>query len=98
MSRPGYDEVTLLTGFPSFLARKLAAHILELEPRTFVHAVVRAKLAREAQETVLAWPKSWRDRFAMIDADAPSMVLGLPGAESLAITAQIDRIHHAAQG
>ncbi len=97
MPRLGYDDVILLTGFPSFLARKLAVHILESEPRTLVHAIVRSKLAREAAETAQAWPKSWRDRFAMIEGDAAAMDLGLSGAEFRDLTGQIDRIHHAAQ-
>jgi len=97
MSRPGYDEVILLTGFPSFLARKLAVHILESEPRTFVYAVVRAKLAHEAATSISEWPASWRDRFAMIEGDAAAMDLGLSGAEFRSLTGEIDRIHHAAQ-
>jgi thioester reductase-like protein len=97
MARPGYDEVVLLTGFPSFLARKLAVHILENQPRTLIHAVVRAKLAREAQAAIEEWPKALRDRFAMIEGDAAAMDLGLSGAEFRSLTQEIDRIHHAAQ-
>ena len=97
MPRPGHDEVTLLTGFPSFLARKLAAHILEQEPRTLVYAVVRSKFARDAEQTVSAWPKAQRDRFVMIEGDAAAMDLGLSGAEFRALAGEVDRIHHAAQ-
>jgi len=97
MPRPGYDEVTLLTGFPSFLARKLGAHILEHEPRTLVYAVVRSKFARDAEQTASTWPKAERDRFVMIEGDAGAMDLGLSGAEFRSLAAEVDRIHHAAQ-
>jgi len=97
MPRPGYSEVTLLTGFPSFLARRMATHILEEEPGTLVYAIVRSKFAHEAQATVDAWPKSMRSRFIMIEGDAAAMDLGLSGVEFRALSAEIDRIHHAAQ-
>jgi thioester reductase-like protein len=96
MARPGYDEVTLLTGFPTFLARRLAVHILEQEPKTLVYAVVRQKFADEAEQVASAWPKSHRDRFVMIDGDAAAMDLGLSGAEFRSLASEIDRIHHAA--
>ncbi|HKQ69557.1 MAG TPA: SDR family oxidoreductase [Polyangiaceae bacterium] len=97
MPRPGYDETTLLTGFPSFLARKLARHILEEQPHTLVYAVVRAKFAREAQEVAASWPEDLHRRFIMIEGDAAAMDLGLSGAEFRWLTGEIDRIHHAAQ-
>jgi thioester reductase-like protein len=97
MPRPGYSEVTLLTGFPSFLARRLAAHILEEEPGTLLYAIVRSKFAQEAQTTVDAWPKNMRSRFVMIEGDAAAMDLGLSGVEFRALSGEIDRIHHAAQ-
>ena len=40
MTRPGYDEVVLLTGFPSFAARKMCEELLRTGPRTLVHAIV----------------------------------------------------------
>ena len=96
MPRSGYDEVTLLTGFPSFLARHLAAHILEQEPRTLLHAIVRSKFAEEAEQVASTWPKAQRDRFVMIEGDAAAMDLGLSGAEFRSLSGEIDRIHHAA--
>jgi thioester reductase-like protein len=96
MARAGYDEVTLLTGFPTLLARRLASHILETEPRTLVYAVVRPKFADDAQQFVSMWPKSHRDRFVMIEGDAAAMDLGLSGAEFRSLASEVDRIHHAA--
>jgi thioester reductase-like protein len=96
MPRAGYDEVTLLTGFPTFLARRLAAHILEQEPRTLVYAIVRAKFAEEAQQVASAWPMAHRERFVIVDGDAAAMDLGLSGVEFRSLSNEIDRIHHAA--
>ncbi len=97
MPRPGYSEVTLLTGFPSFLARKLAVHILDNEPGTLVYAIVRPKFAREAEQTVESWPKPHRNRFVMIEGDVAAMDMGLSGVEFRGLANEIDRIHHAAQ-
>jgi thioester reductase-like protein len=97
MPRPGYNEVTLLTGFPSFMARKLAVHILDEEPGTLIYAIVRPKFAQEAEQMVQNWPKNFRNRFVMIEGDAAAMDLGLSGVEFRALSAEIDRIHHAAQ-
>ena len=56
MTRPGYDEVVLLTGFPSFAARKMCEEILRSGKRTLVHAIVHAKLESEAREALDALP------------------------------------------
>jgi len=94
--RAGYDEVALLTGFPAFLAKRLAAHILEHEPGTLLYAVVRPKFASEAEQVASTWPKAHRDRFVLIEGDAAAMDLGLSGAEFRALSGELDRIHHAA--
>lgn len=96
MARPGHDEVTLLTGFPNFLARKLGEQILAAEPNTFLYAVVRTKFLREAKEAVAELPKQQRDRVAILEGDAASMDLGLSGAEYKKLAQEVDRIHHAA--
>jgi thioester reductase-like protein len=97
MARPGYSDVVLVTGFPTFLARRLSLYLLEQEPNALVYAVVRPKLAKDAELAVSTWPRALRDRFVMLEGDAASMDLGLSGAEFRALTAEVDRIHHAAQ-
>ena len=64
MPRPGYPEVALLTGFPSFLARRVARQILAAEPSTLLYAIVRAKVAREAEEALLELPKEGEEGLA----------------------------------
>ena len=97
MTRPGYDEVVLLTGFPSFAARKMCEELVQSGARTLVHAVVHPKFASEAAEARAALPLEQRERVHLIEGDAAAMDFGLSGAELRSITAEIDRIHHMAQ-
>jgi thioester reductase-like protein len=96
MGRAGYDEVVLLTGFPSFHARRICEGLLE-GSRTLVHAVVPANAAQEAADALDALPLEQRSRVNLIEGDAASMDLGLSGAEWKALAAEVDRIHHCAQ-
>jgi len=95
--RAGYDEVVLLTGFPSFRGRRLAAELLSASGRTLVHAVVHRKFAHDAAKAVEALPVEQRRRIVLTEGDAGAMDLGLSGVEFRAFAAEVDRIHHAAQ-
>lgn len=97
MTRPGYDEVVLLTGFPSFAARKMCEELLRTGARTLVHAVVKKDDEAEAREVLDALPLEQRSRVVLLEGDAASMDLGLSGAELGVIAPEIDRIHHMAQ-
>ncbi len=95
MARPGYDEVVLLTGYPSFSARKMCEELVRA-PGTLVHAVVHAKLAGEASKALDHLPAGHRARVNLIAGDAAAMDFGLSGAEFRELTAEVDRIHHCA--
>ena len=97
MARKGYDEVVLITGYPAFGARQMVAEILAREPRTLVYAVVRAKLARLADEHLATLPDEQRARVVLLDGDAAHMDLGLSGAELRKLGGEVDRIHHMAE-
>jgi thioester reductase-like protein len=101
MGRAGYDEVVLLTGFPSFAARRMCEELLsadaETGAKTLVHAIVRSKFASEASSTLDALPLEQRARVNLIDGDASAMDLGLSGEEFRALGREVDRIHHVAQ-
>jgi len=97
MPRAGYDDVVLLTGFPSFAARKMCEELLRGPGRTLVHAVVRAKSREEAEGALDALPLEQRRRINLIEGDAAAMDFGLSGAELRALTPEIDVIHHMAQ-
>ncbi|HVH47460.1 MAG TPA: SDR family oxidoreductase [Labilithrix sp.] len=97
MPRAGYDEVVLLTGFPSFAARKMCEELVRGPERTFVHAVVRSKSLEEAEGALDGLPLDQRHRVNLIEGDAAAMDFGLSGAELKAVAPEIDIIHHMAQ-
>ena len=97
MPRTGYDEVVLLTGYPSFLAREMCQELVRSDKRTLVHAVVRAKFADDARALLDALPHSERSRVNLVEGDAAAMDLGLSGAEWKSLASEVDRIHHCAQ-
>lgn len=94
--RPGYDEVVLLTGFPSFTARKMCEELVSRD-RTLVHAVVHSKFEEGAREALDALPLEQRARVNLLEGDAAAMDLGLSGAEWKSLAVEVDRIHHMAQ-
>ena len=96
MTRSGFDEVVLLTGFPSFAARKMCEEILRTGPRTLVHAIVEESAEPEAREALDTLPLEQRGRVNLIEGNAASMDLGLSGRELASLTPEIDRIHHMA--
>jgi thioester reductase-like protein len=70
--------------------------LLRSGPRTFVHAVVRAKFAEEAEEALLTLTFDERRRVNVLEGDAAAMDLGLSGKEYKELAREIDRIHHVA--
>ncbi len=97
MPRKGYDEVVLLTGFPSFTARKMCEEIVKGPGRAFVHAVVHQKFEPDAREALDALPLEQRSRVNLMEGDAAAMDLGLSGTEFKSLASEVDRIHHMAQ-
>lgn len=100
MARKGYDEVVLLTGFPSFTARKMCEELVGgggASDRTLVHAVVQKKHEAEAREALDELPLEQRGRVNLLEGDASAMDLGLSGAEWKSLASEVDRIHHMAQ-
>ena len=96
MSRAGYEEVVLLTGYPSFSARKMCEEIVS-RPGVLVHAVVREKLAVDARAALDTLPLEQRRRVNVIEGDAAWMDLGLSGAEFRSLAREVDTIHHCAR-
>jgi thioester reductase-like protein len=97
MARKGYDEVVLLTGFPSFGARKMCEELVSGGERVLVHAVVRRSFLAEARGALDELPLEARGRVNLIEGDAASMDLGLSGPEWKELAREVDRIHHCAQ-
>jgi uncharacterized protein (TIGR02231 family) len=95
--RPGYDQVVLLTGYPSLAARRLLDEVLAGDGSTLVYAVVPQRAAAEAEEHRGALDRAARERVIFLDGDPASMDLGLSGAEFRQLTRELDYIHHCAQ-
>jgi nucleoside-diphosphate-sugar epimerase len=91
------DDVVLLTGYPSLVARAVCAEILERDPKARVTAVVRSKFLGDARASREEMPAERRKRLRFVEGDAAAIDLGLSGAEFKALTREVTRIHHCAQ-
>lgn len=94
--RTGYDDVHLVTGFPSFVARRVVLDLLEEERRPLIFVVVLARFVPVAAEVLDALPRDKRERVVLLEGDAAAIDLGLGGGEYLEIARSIDWIHHLA--
>ncbi len=95
MPRPGFDNVVLVTGFPSFLAKKLVLHLVASEPRTSVITLVRSSDMVEARHMIDALDPHDRERISLLEGDPAGIDLGLSGVELRQLAGDVDRIHHA---
>lgn len=96
MPRPGFDNVVLVTGFPSFLAKKLVLYLVTSEPRTMVITLVRTADLVEARHMIDALDPHDRERISLLEGDPCGIDLGLSGVELRQLAGDVDRIHHAA--
>ncbi|MCS6898868.1 MAG: SDR family oxidoreductase [Myxococcales bacterium] len=97
MPRPGYDEVLLITGYPTFGARQLVALALRTQPSTFLYALAAPEQMEAAQEHAAALSPDARERFELLEGTTTHIDLGLSGAEVRRICTEVDRIHHMEQ-
>lgn len=85
----------LLTGFPSFVARRLLQVILEQEKQSFVRLLVRPDYVDEAHRQLESFG-SGSDRVQILAGDVVSMDLGLSGTEYLEVIENVTDIYHVA--
>lgn len=86
----------LLTGLPSFAARKMCEELLRAPARTRVLAVVPAAERAEADAMLDELTLDERGRVQLIEGAPTSIDLGLSGAELSTLVPQVDVIHHMA--
>lgn len=91
------EEVVLLTGYPSMLARTVCAEVVRSDARAQVHAVVRAKFAAEARAALGELQAGERKRVTIVEGDAAAIDFGLSGAELRDLLRDVTHIHHCAQ-
>jgi thioester reductase-like protein len=91
------QDVVLLTGLPSLLARAVCAEVVRSDPTAAVYAVVRTKFVEDARAMVADLPAEQRERVRIVEGDAAAIDLGLSGGEIKALAREVTRIHHCAQ-
>lgn len=93
--RPRGARDILLTGFPSFVSRRLLHTILEHEPDAYIRLLVRPDFVDRATrrlETMGVDP----DRYQILSGDVVALDLGLSGTEYLELVANVTDIYHIA--
>jgi thioester reductase-like protein len=93
---PTPPESVLVTGFPSFTARRLIAKIAASDPTATIRMLARDKFARAAEELIAGLPPQQRERVRVVVGDVCDMDLGLAGGEYRELTETITTIHHLA--
>ena len=91
------DDVVLLTGFPSLLARAVCSEILRADAGARVFALTRSTSIDESRGYIDALPVEQRKRVQLIEGDPGAIDFGFSGAEFQSLARQVTRIHHCAQ-
>lgn len=89
-------EVVLVTGYPSFTARRMALAILARDREARVFLLSRARFADEARALATSLPPDQGARLEVIEGDVCDMDLGLSGAEYATLAGEITSIQHLA--
>lgn len=95
MDVPMRDRDILLTGFPSFLARKVLETILENESDSLVRLLVLPSLMGRAEEALDELDPD-PERIDLLEGDVVSIDLGLSGTEYLDLATNVTDIYHIA--
>lgn len=85
----------LITGYPSFVARKLVETIIAAEPEATLRLLVRPDSLDEADRQLQAFPDD-RERIHLLSGDVVALDLGLSGREYLELIAHVTDIYHIA--
>lgn len=85
----------LLTGFPSFVAKKMLETIVEREPDALIRLIVRPDYVDAADRT-LTELKIDRSQVILLSGDVAAIDLGLSGREYLEVIANVTDIYHIA--
>lgn len=93
---PTTPDVSLVTGFPNFTARRLIERLLARTADDRVYLLVRDKFKSEAVAFQHLLPPSSRSRLSLIEGDVADMDLGLAGPDYKALAAELTAIHHTA--
>jgi thioester reductase-like protein len=89
-------DVSLVTGFPAFTARRLVERLLARTADDRVLMLVRDKFKNDAVAFQALLPPSSRARLRLVEGDVADMDLGLPGPDYKTLAAEVTQIHHTA--
>lgn len=87
-------ETLLVTGFPSFHARKLVLHLLAAEPEIQVVLLCRATDRERSAECLARLAPAERARVREVIADPAALDFGLSGGEYIALARSVQRVFH----
>jgi len=93
---PTPDEHVLITGFPAFTARRMAAYTLEADPSARVYLLTRDKFTAEARAFIARLSANGDPRVELVIGDVCDMDLGLSGTEYASLAQRITTIQHLA--
>jgi thioester reductase-like protein len=96
MTPQGPEDSTLVTGFPSYTAKRMVLKLLGADPRERVFMLVRDKFSTDAEEFATTLPAAQRKRLTVLIGDVSSMDLGLSGREYRTMVGELTNIHHMA--
>jgi thioester reductase-like protein len=88
-------DVTLVTGFPAFTARRMARKVVESDRRGRVYLLARPKFRADAEEFVRSLSDG-SGRATVLEGDVCDMDLGLAGSEYRELAGEVTAIHHLA--
>ena len=89
-------DTTLVTGFPSYTARRMIGKLLESDPEEHVFVLVQDRYSADADELKAALAPKLSKRLNILVGDVSSMDLGLSGKEYRSLVADLTNIHHMA--
>ena len=96
MKQQGPADTTLVTGFPSYTAKRMIKKLLECDTREYVYALVQDRYSADADELKAQLDEEQSKRLAILVGDVSSMDLGLSGKEYRSLVADLTNIHHMA--
>ncbi|HEY6780577.1 MAG TPA: SDR family oxidoreductase [Thermoleophilaceae bacterium] len=85
--------LTLLTGFPGFIGRRLVRSLLEQDPEARVVALVEERMLAPAQQAAAAIDP---ERIELLTGDIAVRGLGLAPEDWQRLTAEVTHVHHLA--
>jgi thioester reductase-like protein len=90
------DDVVLVTGYPSQLAREVCAEVTRSDERALVYTLTSQSRVHAARAELEKLPQAQRARVRVIEGEAAAIDFGLAGEELKFLWGEVTRIHHCA--